>query len=93
MTGADDVVYIPIIDNTQTGDTDMTKTEAAAIKIIVKTGFSFYGDSFFASFASAKRCLDGLVRKGYAVVESDDFGKSFKPTEAAKDFVTYGIKL
>ena len=54
----------------------MTKTETKAVNAIVKTGFSFYGDNLFTSFIQAKRCLDGLVRKGYLIMESDDFGKS-----------------
>lgn len=54
-------------------------TEKNTIKSMIKTGFSFYGDSQFKSFNSAKRCLDGLVRKGYA----QKIGNEFKPTQAA----------
>ena len=67
----------------------LNKTEKKAVADMVKTGFTFYGDAAFATFQTAKRCLDGLVRKGYAVKT----GNEFKPTEAAKDFVTYGITL
>lgn len=67
----------------------MNKTEKKAINNIVKFGFTFYGDNIFSTFTQAKRCLDGLVRKGYATKEGDEF----KPTEAAKDFVKHGITI
>ena len=66
--------------------TKLNATEKKAIAVMVKTGFTFYGDSF-ETFNQAKRCLDGLVRKGFAVKE----GNEFKPTEASRDFMTYGI--
>ena len=63
-------------------------TEKKAINVMVKSGFTFYGDCF-ETFSKAKRCLDGLVRRGYAVKEGDEF----KPTEAARDFVSFGIVI
>lgn len=67
----------------------MNKTEKKAINNIVKFGLTFYGDDIFSTFTQAKRCLDGLVRKGYATKE----GNEFKPTRAALDFVKYGTTI
>jgi hypothetical protein len=67
----------------------LNKTETKAVVLMVKTGFTFYGDNFAATFQSAKRALDALVRKGYATKTGDEF----EPTEAARDFVNYGITL
>ena len=67
--------------------TKLNKTEIAAINEMIKTGFTFYGDAMFDTFNKAKRCLDGLVRKGYAIKE----GSEFKATDSARDFVKYGI--
>ena len=69
--------------------TTLNKTEKKTINNIVKYGFTFYGDNLFSTFTQAKRCLDGLVRKGYALKDGDEF----KPTEAAKYFVKYGITI
>lgn len=67
--------------------TKLNKTEIAAINEMIKTGFTFYGDAMFDTFNKAKRCLDGLVRKGFAIKD----GGEFKPTAEARDFVKYAI--
>lgn len=70
----------------------MNKTEIKAIKIAVKDGFTFAGDSFFSTYIQAKRTLNSLVRNGYLMVEKDIEGRtSYIPTDAAHDFVQYGI--
>jgi len=67
--------------------TTLNKTEVHAINEMTHSGFTFYGDAIFTTFKQAKRCLDGLVRKGYA----EKFDNEFRATPAAKDFVKYGI--
>ncbi|WAJ27513.1 hypothetical protein [Antarcticirhabdus aurantiaca] len=66
--------------------------ERQAIAKMVQGGFTFCGDSFFPSFASARHCMASLVRRGYAAASPDAFGDAYKPTDAARDFVTYGIE-
>lgn len=51
----------------------LNKTEKAAMKAVEQGGFTFYGDSFASTFRSAKRALDGLVRKGLLVKEGNEF--------------------
>jgi len=67
--------------------TTLNKTEVNAINEMTHSGFTFYGDAIFTTFKQAKRCLDGLVRKGYA----EKFDNEFRATPAAKDFAEYGI--
>lgn len=70
----------------------MNKTEIATVKNAVRTGFTFSGDSIFRTFAQAKRALSSLVRQGYLTAHTDTEGRTeYKPTDAARDFVTYGI--
>ena len=59
----------------------MTATEKKAIAVMNKTGFTFYGDAVFRTFAQAKRCLDGLARKGLCEM----IGGEFKLTMAGKE--------
>jgi len=65
----------------------LNKTEVKAINEMIQSGFTFYGDAIFTTFKQAKRCIDGLVRKGYA----EKFDNEFRATPAAQDFVKYGI--
>jgi hypothetical protein len=67
--------------------TTLNKTEVKAINEMIQSGFTFYGDAIFTTFKQAKRCIDGLVRKGYA----EKFDNEFRATPAAQDFVKYGI--
>lgn len=59
----------------------MTATEKKALAVMAKTGFTFYGDAMFRTLSQAKRCLDGLVRKGFA----EKIGGEFKLTFAGKE--------
>ena len=52
--------------------TKLNATEKKAIATMAKTGFTFYGDNF-KTFTQAKRCLDGLVRKGLATKNGNEF--------------------
>ena len=65
----------------------LNKTEVKAINEMIQSGFTFYGDAIFTTFKQAKRCIDGLVRKGYA----EKFDNEFRATPAAQDFVKCGI--
>ena len=65
----------------------LNKTEVKAINEMIQSGFTFYGDAIFTTFKQAKRCIDGLVRKGYA----EKFDNEFKATPTAQDIVKYGI--
>lgn len=71
----------------------MTKTQKNAVANMVRTGFTFAGDNYFTSYRSAIVCLRGLVAKGYAEVKTDAYGTQYVPTEAARDFVEYGIEM
>ena len=51
----------------------LNTTEKKAIEEIKRSGFTFYGDAMFKSFNQAKRCLDGLVRKGLVEKIEDQF--------------------
>lgn len=51
----------------------LNKTEKAAMKSVETGGFTFYGDNFTATYLSAKRCIDGLVRKGLLVKDGNEF--------------------
>lgn len=53
--------------------TKINKTEAKTLDIVKKTGFTYYGDVQFRTFNQAKRCIDGLVRKGLLVKVGDEF--------------------
>mgnify|MGYP003452569147 CR=1 FL=1 len=58
------------------GDTEMTKLSAAEKKtpeIVVKTGFTFKGDSQFKSFRQATITLNKLERIGYLVKNDNEY--------------------
>lgn len=61
----------------------MNATEKKAVAAMNKTGFTFYGDAMFRTFAQAKRCLDGLVRKGFAEMVGGEFKLTLAGKEAA----------
>ena len=61
---------------------NMTATEKKAITVMQLSGFTFYGDAMFRTFTQAKRCLDGLVRKGLA----ENVCGEFKLTIAGKEY-------
>lgn len=71
----------------------LNATQKQAIASAVKTGFTFAGDSFFKTFRSAKIALTSLVAAGYLTEKKDEYGVSYLPTEAARDFVAYGIQI
>ena len=73
--------------------TKLNSTQQKTIKEAVKSGFTYYGDSFFSSFQSAKRAINSLERSGFLVFESNGFGGKYRPTQKARDFVTYGIDV
>ena len=51
----------------------LNATEKKAIAEMRKAGFTFYGDAMFCTFAQAKRCLDGLARKGLCEKNGGEF--------------------
>ena len=53
--------------------TKLNATEKKAIAVMNSSGFTFYGDAMFRTFNQAKRCLDGLVKKGLAEKVTDQF--------------------
>jgi hypothetical protein len=61
-------------------------TDKATLKVIAKTGFTFLGDSHFATFNQALRCLNRLERAGLLAKD----GNEYKLTPDGKDAVTYG---
>lgn len=55
---------------------EMNKTEQKVMEIVKKSGFTFKGDSIFASYTQASRAINGLVKKGMLVVVSDKDGRT-----------------
>jgi 3-methyladenine DNA glycosylase Tag len=54
----------------------MNKTEQKVMESVKKSGFTFKGDSIFASYAQASRAINGLVKKGLLVAASDKDGRT-----------------
>ena len=69
----------------------LNRVEAKAVQEAVKHGFTFAGDSIFATYNSAMRCLKSLVRNGYLLKVEAGEGVQYVPTDAARDYVKYGI--
>lgn len=69
----------------------LNATQKQALNNAVKTGFTFAGDSFFKSYRSAKAALNSLVTAGFLLEEKDEYGTSYKPTDAGRDFVEFGF--
>jgi hypothetical protein len=70
--------------------TKLNATQKKTIKEAVKSGFTYYGDSFFTSLAAGKRAINSLQHSGFLVFESNDYGGQYRPTQKALDFVEYG---
>lgn len=66
----------------------LSTLEEKVVRDVVKTGFTFVGDSHFRTYNQATRCLQGLVGKGLIGKFGDN---EYKPTAAALDYVEYGI--
>lgn len=71
----------------------MTKVEKKAIESSVKHGFTFKNDSFFTTFGQGNRTINKLVKQGYLEVKTNEYGKEYTPTEAARNFVKYGLTI
>jgi hypothetical protein len=71
----------------------LTKIEVKTINVAVRTGFAFSMDSHFTGYLSARRTINKLIRMGYLKREDSDYGTCYVPTEAARDFVEYGITI
>lgn len=65
-------------------------TQAKAVRMAVKHGFTWTGDSF-PTYRAAKNAIVALVTRGYLVAQVDEFGVKYTPTQTARDFVTYGV--
>ncbi len=63
----------------------MNKTQKAALEKALQSGFTFAGDSCFATFRSAKAALTALVRSGHLVAEENEFGTQYVPTAQARE--------
>lgn len=71
----------------------MNKIEKKAIESSVKHGFTWKNDSFFTNFNQGNRTINKLVKQGYLEVKTNEYGKEYVPTEAAIDFVKYGLTI
>ncbi|UNI73433.1 hypothetical protein KP12_23 [Klebsiella phage KP12] len=69
----------------------MTKTEKLTLEIAIKHGFTFSNDSHFTSYTAARRAITGLIKKGFLVQVDDGNGVEYQPTQAARDFIKYGV--
>lgn len=69
----------------------MTKTEKLTLEIAIKHGFTFSNDSHFTSYTAARRAITGLVKKGFLVQVDNAYGVEYQPTQAARDFIKYGV--
>jgi hypothetical protein len=74
-------------------EANMNATQKKAVQVAVKHGFTWMNDSIFKSFRAGKTCINSLVSLGYLVKEETRHGIQYVPTEAARDFVTYGIEV
>lgn len=71
----------------------MNKTEKKTIEPAVKHGFTFKNDSFFTTFNQGNRTINKLVKQGYLEVKTNEYGTEYTPTDAARDFIKYGLTI
>lgn len=69
----------------------MTKTEKITLRIAIKHGYTFSNDSHFASYAAGRRVITGLIKKGFLIKVDNGNGVEYQPTQAARDFIKYGV--
>lgn len=69
----------------------MTKTEKLTLEIAIKHGYTFSNDSHFPSYAAGRRIITSLIKRGYLVQVDDGNGVEYRPTQAARDFIKYGV--
>lgn len=69
----------------------MTKTEKLTLEIAIKHGYTFSNDSHFTSYTAGRRTITGLIKKGFLVQVDDGNGVEYQPTQAARDFIKYGV--
>lgn len=69
----------------------MTKTELLTIKTAIKHGYTFRNDSHFNSHAHGAGVINALIKKGFLVKVDNGNGVEYHPTQAARDFIKYGI--
>lgn len=70
--------------------TKISKTQIKTLEVANKTGFTFLGDSHFASYRKALVAINGLVRMNYLTAIKDEFGTQYRLTEAGKEYATWG---
>lgn len=73
--------------------TKLTATKIAAIKSAVKSGFTYQADTCFKTPKAGQCAIQSLVREGYLEKVENEFGGQYEPTEAARDYVIYGITI
>jgi hypothetical protein len=68
----------------------LSKIQIKTLEVANKTGFTFLGDSHFASYRKALMAINGLVRMGYLAAIKNEFGTEYRLTEAGKEYVIWG---
>lgn len=69
----------------------MTKTELLTIQTAIKHGYTFRNDSHFNSHVHGARVINTLIKKGFLVKVDNGNGVEYQPTQAARDFIKYGV--
>ena len=70
--------------------TKLSKIQIKTLEVASKTGFTFIGDSHFASYRKALLAINGLVRANFLTAIKNEFGTEYRLTEAGKAYVTWG---
>ncbi|MBR8344691.1 hypothetical protein [Burkholderia ambifaria] len=68
----------------------MNATQIKAIKEVVKSGFTYAGDSIFTSVRAGRSAINALVANEFLKFEANEFGGQYVPTSKARDYVTFG---
>lgn len=69
----------------------MTKTEKLTIEAAIKHGYTFKNDSHFNNYSAGDRVIRALIKKGFLVKVDNGNGVEYHATQAARDFIKYGI--
>lgn len=64
-------------------------TDRKVMANVAKHGFTFKGDNLFRTIRQATVCLNKLLKAGFLETAIDQFGVSYRITDAGRDAVTY----
>lgn len=64
-------------------------TDRKVMTDVAKHGFTFKADSLFRTIRQATGCLNRLVKVGFLVAVTDQFGTAYRLTDAGWDALRY----